>query len=199
LHPTPLLRVASSFVVLGVAPDGKTGQPKGSGSSTTTTVAGSTTPISASEGTTAMAIRGIVEPGDGAAVIGFKAGVVTARDRVSGRTFKFEVPPTSNIHIGDNVVFSSAFAQIAGLAGGFNVHGEMPCCKVTAVNASNHTLAVREPAVGRTFALKFAAAPANEMRVGTPVAADFKAGTAWIATNGALKAQITNLSAPAGL
>jgi hypothetical protein len=146
-----------------------------------------------------MVIRGIVEPGDGAVVIGFKAGVVTARDRVNGRTFKFEVPPTSNIHIGDNVAFSSAFAQVAGLAGGFNVHGEMPCCVVTAVSASNHTLAVREAAVGRTFVMKFAAEAPKEMRVGAPVAADFKAGTGWIATNGTLKAQITNLSAAAGL
>lgn len=199
LRKTTLLLVVISFVVFCVAADGKKGKPKGSGSSTTTTVAGSTTTISASEGTTAMAIRGIVEPGDGAVVIGSKAGVVTARDRVSGRTFKFDVPPSSNIHIGDNVVFSSAFAQVAGLAGGFNVHGEVPCCKVTAVNASNHTLVVREAAVGRTFVMKFAAEPPNEMRVGTPVAADFKAGTAWIATNGALKSQITNLSAPAGL
>jgi hypothetical protein len=189
LRKTTLLLVVISFVGFGVAADGKKGKPKG-GSSTTTTVAGSTT---------AMAIRGIVEPGDGAAVIGFKAGVVTARDRVSGRTFKFDVPPTSNIHIGDNVVFSSAFAQVAGLAGGFNVHGEMPCCVVTAVSASNHTLAVREAAVGRTYVMKFAAEAPKEMRVGALVAADFKAGTAWIATNGTLKAQITNLSAPAGL
>src|ERR1700693_6282178 len=162
LRKTALLLVVISFVAFGAGADGKKGKPKGSGSSTTTTVADSTT---------AMAIRGVVEPGDGAAVIGFKAGAVTARDRVSGRTFKFDVPPTSNIHVGDNVVFSSAFAQVAGLAGGFNVHGELSCCKVTAINASNHTLAVREAAVGRTFVMKFAAEPPSEMRVGTPVAA----------------------------
>ena len=194
LRKTTLLIVAISLVVFGVAADGKKGKPKGSGSGSTTT-----TTISASEGTTMMAIRGIVEPGEGAAVIGFKAGAVTARDRVSGRTFKFEVPPTSSIHIGDNVAFSSAFAQVAGLAGGFNVHGEMACCVVMAINASNHTVTVREPAVGRTFVMKFASSPPGEMRVGTPVAADFKAGQAWMATNGAVKSQITNLSQPNGL
>ncbi len=99
-------------------------------------------------------MRGIMEPRDGgAAVIGFAAGVVTARDRVSGRTFKFNVPPTSNIHIGDNVVVSSGFAQVAGLTGRFNVYGLGRCCSVAAVNASNHTVTVREGAVGRTFLL----------------------------------------------
>jgi hypothetical protein len=192
LRKTTLLIVAISFVVFGVAADGKKGKPKGSGSGSTTT-----TTISASEGTTMMAIRGIVEPGEGAAVIGFKAGAVTARDRVSGRTFKFDVPPTSSIHIGDNVVFNSAFAQVAGLAGGFNVHGEMACCKVMSVNGSAVTVA--EPAVGRTFVMKFSSSPPGEMRVGTPVAADFKAGQAWMATNGAVKSQIANITPPNGL
>jgi hypothetical protein len=187
-----------SVLAFGAFADEKKAKPKTSGSKLST-INTNTSSIGPSEGTTAQAIRGIVEPGEGAAVIGFKAGVVTARDRVSGRTFKFDVPPTSNIHIGDNVVFSSAFAQVAGLAGGFNVHGELSCCKVTAINASNHTLTVREAAVGRTFVMKFAAEPPNEMRVGAPVAADFKSGKAWIATNGALKAQITNLSAVNGL
>jgi len=146
-----------------------------------------------------MAIRGMVEPRDAAAVIGFKAGVVTARDRLSGRTFKFNVPATSNVHIGDNVVvdFNAGFAQVAGLAGRFNVYGASPCCQVAAINASNHTFSVREAAVGRTFVVNLQAP--NGLRIGQPVEADFKAGTAWIAGNTALKGKITNLSAPAGL
>jgi hypothetical protein len=199
LRKTMLLLVVISFVVFGVAADGKKPKPKGSGSSTTTTVAGSTTTISASEGTTMQAIRGIVEPGDGAAVIGFAAGVVTARDRVSGRAFKFNVPPTSNIHIGDNVVFSSGFAQISGVSGRFPAFSVMRCCVIDAIHAADHTAVVRERSVGRTFVMKFASGPPLEFRVGAPVAADFKSGKAWLPSNVVLKWQITNLSQPNGL
>jgi hypothetical protein len=196
LRKTTFLLLVISFIAFGAGADGK--KVKAKSGSTLSTINTDTRTISASEGSTAQAIRGIMEPRDGgAAVIGFAAGVVTARDRLSGRTFKFNVPPTSNVRIGDNVVVSSGFAQVAGLTGRFNVYGLGGCCSVAAVNASNRTFSVREPAVGRTFVVNLQ--PTNAMRIGQPVEADFKAGTAWIAGNTALKGQITNLSAPAGL
>ena len=146
-----------------------------------------------------MAIRGIVELGDGAAVIGFVNGVVTARDRVSGRTFKFNVPANSNVHIGDNVTFNSGFAQISGLSGRFAEYGGKVCCEIVAIQAADHSVVVREGSVGRTFAMKFASSPPGEFRVGAPVTADFKFGKAWLPSNVALKAQVTNLTPPNGL
>ena len=118
---------------------------------------------------------------------------------MSGRTFKFNVPPTSNIHMGDNVVVNSGFAQIAGLAGRFKVYGAEGCCSVAAVNASDHTVTVREGAVGRTFVMRFASGPPVEFRVGAPVAADVKSGKAWLPSNVVLQTQITNLTPPSGL
>ena len=195
------LSVVVAFVVLGVAADGK--KKPATTSSSTTTVAASTTTISASEGSTAMAIRGIVgtEGPTGIVVIGAAPvdGIVTARNRQSGGTFKFRVPAHSNVHVGDNVIgdLNGNVASISGLAGRFNVYGGEPCCQVAAINASNHTFSVREAAVGRTFVVNLQAP--NGLRIGQPVEADFKAGTAWIAGNTALKGKITNLTAPNGL
>ena len=184
------------IAVFAVADKKKT---KGSGSSTTTTVATSTTQITASEGSTAMAIRGIVEPEGttNAAVLGIVNGVVTARLRQNGSTFKFNVAANvaSGLHVGDGVNLNSGVAQTA--AGRFNVYGAGPCCEIAAINATTHSVTVNEPAVGRTFLFKLGSV--HGLRAGQAVEADFKAGTAWIAGNTALKASFTNLSAPTGL
>jgi hypothetical protein len=166
---------------------------------TSTALNTDTSTISAAEGTTMMAIRGVMAAGDGAAVIGFANGVVTARDRVSGRTFKFNVPPTSNIHIGDNVVVNSGFAQISGLSGRFAVYGVGRCCSIVSIQAADHSAVVREGSVGRTFVMKFASSHPGGFRVGAPVAVDFKFGKAWLPSNVALQAQITNITPPNGL
>jgi hypothetical protein len=194
-----------SLFVLAVAlfavADGKKGKPKGSGSSTTTTVAGSTTTISASEGSTAMAIRGIVEVegATNAALLGVANGVATARVRQSGRTFKFNVPANvaAGLHVGDgvNADFNAGAVQTA--SGRFATYGSGICCNIAAINAANHTVTVNEPAVGRTFLFKLASV--DGLRAGQAVEADFKAGAAWIAGNGALKSSIANLSAPTGV
>ena len=204
---TTFVLVVITFIAFGASADEKKGKPTSSGSKKGGSSKGSgglstlntdTSKISASEGSTAQALRGIMEPGDGgAAVIGFVNGLVTARDRVSGRTFKFTVPATSNIHIGDKVVLNSGLAQVAGVTGQFSVSGGGDCCVIAAIDVANHNVSVKETALGRTFLMNLD--PGNGIRVGTPVAANFKAGTAWIASNGALKSPITNLSLPNGL
>jgi hypothetical protein len=204
LRKSTFVLVVITFIAFGIGADEKKAKPTGSSSKKGGSKAGGlstldtdTSKISASEGSTAQALRGIMEPGDGgAAVIGFVNGLVTARDRVSGRTFKFTVPANSNIHIGDKVVLNSGVAQVAGVTGQFSVSGGGDCCHISVVNA-DHTVVVTETALGRTFLMNFGST--NDIRVGTPVAANFKAGTAWIASNGALKSSITNLSAPNGL
>lgn len=173
-----------SVVVFSVAADSK--KKTKTTTTSTTTSSGQTNTISASEGTTAIAIRGIVEPGEGAAVIGFTSGVVTARDRVTGRTFKFNAPAGSNFAVGDRIAARASSTS-------------QPCCKITAINAADHTVTVSEPAVGRTFMTKFSNLPPDGIRIGQAVDADFKAGSAWISGNTALKGQISNLSAPNGL
>ena len=146
-----------------------------------------------------MAIRGIVEPEGAmnAAVLGIVNGVVTARLRQNGSTFKFNVTANvaSGLHVGDGVNLNSGVAQTA--AGRFNVYGGEPCCQIAAINAATHSVTVNEPAVGRTFLFKLGSV--HGLRAGQAVEADFKAGTAWIAGNTALKASFTNLSAPTGL
>jgi len=195
------LTLAVSFVVFGAAADGKKKAPTTSTKTTTSTT--NTTTITASEGTTAMAIRGIVgtEGPTGIVVIGFSPvdGIVTARNRQSGGTFKFKVPVNSNVRVGDNVVgdLNGNVASISGFAGRFNVYGGTPCCSVAAINAANRTVSVREAAVGRTFIVNNL--PTDGLRIGQAVEADFKAGTAWIAGNTALKGKITNLSQPTAL
>ncbi|HEY8133309.1 MAG TPA: hypothetical protein VII12_15645, partial [Thermoanaerobaculia bacterium] len=126
-------------------------------------------------------------------------GIVTARNRQSGGTFKFKVPAHSNVHIGDNVVgdLNGSVASISGLAGRFHVYGAGPCCGVVAINAANHTFSVREAALGRTFTVNLQ--PPDGLRIGQAVEADFKAGTAWISGNTALKGAISNLSQPTAL
>ena len=128
-----------------------------------------------------MAIRGMVEPGEGAVVIGFKDGVAIARDRITGRTFKFSIAAAE---LGDPV--SADIAKV-GMA------NARACCKIVAINGNLVT--VSEPAVGRTFQLKFAAQPPG-LSVGQAVNANFKLGTATIAGNAL---PITNLSQCAGL
>jgi hypothetical protein len=201
LRKTTFVLVVISLIAFGLVADEKKAKPKSSGSKKggggLSTLNTDTSKISASEGSTAQAIRGIMEPGDGgAAVIGFVNGLVTARDRVSGRTFKFSVPATSNIHIGDKVVLNSGLAQVAGVTGQFSVSGGRDCCHITAVNA-DHTVVVTETALGRRFLMNLD--PGNGIRVGTPVAANFKTGTAWIAGNSALKGMMTNYTPPDGL
>jgi hypothetical protein len=201
LRRISFLTLAVSLTVFGAAADGKKKAP--TTSTKTTTLTTSTTTISASEGSTAMAIRGIVgtEGPTGIAVLGFDPGngIVTARNRQSGGTFKFKVPANSSVHLGDNVNgdLNGSVASVSGLAGRFNVYAGSPCCEVAAINAANHTFSVREAAVGRTFVVNVE--PPNEMRIGQRVEADFKAGTAWISGNTALKGKITNLSQPTGL
>jgi len=129
LQRIAFLSLVVALVVFGVAADGK--KKPATTSSSTTTVAASTTTISASEGTTAMAIRGIVgtEGPTGIVVIGIAPvdGIVTARNRQSGGTFKFRVPAHSNVHVGDNVIgdLNGSVASIKGLAGRFNVHNAL--------------------------------------------------------------------------
>ena len=201
LRRIAFLTLVVSLIVFGVAADGK--KKPATTSTKTTTYDTNTSTISASEGTTAQAIRGIVgtEGPTGSAVIGFSPvdAIVTARSRHSGGTFKFKVPAHSNVHVGDNVIgdLNGGVASISGLTGRFHVYGVGPCCAVVAINPANHTFSVREAAVGRTFVVNYQ--PTDGLRIGQPVEADFKAGTAWIAGNTALKGQITNLSQPAGL
>ena len=201
LRRIAFLTLVVSLIVFGVAADGK--KKPASKSTKTTTYNTNTSTISASEGSTAQAIRGKLrtEGPTGIVVIGFSpvGGIVTARNRQSGGTFKFRVPAHSNVHVGDNVIgdLNGSVASISGLPGRFNVYGGEPCCGVVAINAANHTFSVREAAVGRTFVVNIQ--PPDGLRIGQPVEADFKAGTAWIAGNTALKGKITNLSQPAGL
>lgn len=201
LRRIAFLTLVVSFIVFGVAADEK--KKPTSTSTKTTTIKADTSTITVSEGTTAMAIRGIVatEGPTGIVVIGFQLvdGIATARNRQSGGTFKFRVPAHSNVHVGDAVTgdLNGSVASISGLPGRFNVYGGAPCCGVVAINAANHTFSVREAAVGRTFVVNYT--PVDGLRIGQPVEADFKAGTAWIAGNTVLKGKITNLSQPAGL
>jgi hypothetical protein len=118
---------------------------------------------------------------------------------VSGRTFKFNIPANSNVHIGDNVTINSGFAQISGLPGRFAIFGDTNCCDIVAIHAADHSAILRERSVGRTFVMKFAFSLPGEFRVGAPVAADFKFGKAWLPSNFALQAQIANLTPPNGL
>jgi len=176
-------KFALSLLIVSIALAAVADKKKGKGSSTsTTTVATSTTQIQASEGSTAMAIRGIVEPGDGAAVIGFKDGVVFARDRVTGRTFKFNGAFAA---VGDSVNADIAKAAMANAR---------PCCIVATINGNLVT--VNEPALARSFELKFTASPPDEMRVGSAVNANFKTRVASI---GSWSGPITNLSAATAL
>ena len=150
-----------------------------------------------------MAIRGIVETEGtmNAALLGVANGVATARVRQSGRTFKFNVPANvaAGLHVGDGVNADLNAGAVQTASGRFAIYGGAACCKIAAINAANHTVTVNEPAVGRTFVMKFTAEPTNEIRAGQAVDADVRAGTAWIAGNTALKASITNLSAPTGV
>ncbi|PYQ34951.1 MAG: hypothetical protein DMF57_04705 [Acidobacteria bacterium] len=179
-----LLSLCILLIALFAVADKK--KTKGSGSSTTTTVATSTTQITASEGSTAMAIRGIVEPEGAmnAAVLGVVNGVATGRVRQSGRTFKFNVPANVAFKAGDAINADPNAATMA-------------CCNIAAINSATHVITVNEPAVGRTFQFKLGSV--DGLRAGQAVEADFKAGTAWIAGNAALKSSIANLSAPTGL
>jgi hypothetical protein len=201
LRRIAFLTLVVSLIVFGVAADGK--KKPASKSTKTTTYDTNTSTISASEGSTAQAMRGKLRTEDptGIVVIGYSSvdGIVTARNRQSGGTFKFKVPAHSNVHVGDNVIgdLNGGVASISGLTGRFHVYGGTPCCAVVAINPANHTFSVRETAVGRTFVVN--SQVLDGIRIGQPVEADFKAGTAWIAGNTALKGQITNLSQPAGL
>ena len=207
---TVFLSLVVLFVVFGVAADEKKKPDTTKGKTTTKTTTTKptlntdTSTITVSEGTTAQAIRGIMgteEPTGptGIAVMGYTRvdGMVTARNRQSGGTFKFRVPANSNIRLGDRVDLNGSTATISGLAGGFNVAPFEPCCGVSAINTSNHTFSVSEPAVGRTFVVNYT--PPDGLRIGQPVEADFKAGMAWIAGSPALKGAITSLSQPNGL
>ena len=198
------------FVVFNVAADEKKKPDTTKGKTTTKTTTTKptlntdTSTITVSEGTTAQAIRGIMgsegpNGPTGIAVMGYTRvdGMVTARNRQSGGTFKFRVPAHSNIHLGDHVDLNGSTATISGLAGVFNVAHVDPCCSVSAINPSNHTFSVSEPAVGRTFVVNLQAP--DGLRIGQPVEADFKTGTAWIAGSPALKGVITNLTQPTGL
>jgi hypothetical protein len=166
------------IVVFGVAADKK----KTTSGGTTTTVATSTAVITASEGSTAMAIRGIVEPVDGVVIIGFKNGAFTARNRITGSTFKFNAAQGS-YSVGQAVPADIVRANIANA---------IACCQVAAIN--RNSLTVNEKVLGRSFVVQ--GEPTSDMRVGQTVSANFKLGTASI---GSWSGPITNLSQCAAL
>ena len=182
-----------SVALLGVAADKKKGK---GGTTSTTTVATSTADIKASEGSTAMAIRGIVEPVDGAVVIGFTDGVFIARDRVTGRIVKFTAPAGS-FTVGTAVKIDFSGKMVQTSAGRFEISNAAPCCNIAAINSGDHTITVKEPAVGRFFVMKVE--PTHDVKLGQAVEANFKTGQAWISGNSALKCAISNLSQATGL
>ena len=204
------LTLLLSCIVFSTAADEKKKPDTTKGKTTPATSTGKptlntdTSKITVSEGTTAQAIRGIMgteEPSGptGIVVMGFSSGngIVTARNRRSGATFKFGVPAQSSIRLGDRVELRGTSASISGVPGSFNVNPSVPCCGVSAIDASNHSFTVSERAVGRTFVVNNL--PLDGLRIGQPIEADFKAGTAWIAGNPALAGAITNLTQPTGL
>jgi hypothetical protein len=175
-------------------------KPKsGSGGGLPTTV--NTSTITASEGSTAMAIRGIMEP-EGTtccAILSVQPdkGFAIARVRLSGRTFKLALPAAtlSQVQVGNAVRanFATKIAQINGLQAQVTITGGEPCCEIKAINWGDGAVTVSEPAVGRTFRLNVGADAARNLKVGQKLDANFKAGTAAIGTS---QFAITNLSQP---
>src|SRR5688500_4730500 len=162
-------------------------KPKsGSGGGLPTTV--NTSTITASEGSTAMAIRGIMEP-EGTtccAILSVQPdkGYATARVRLSGGTFKLALPAAilSQVKVGDAVRanFSTKTAQIDGMSAQVKIQGAEPCCEIKAINWGDGAVTVSEPAVGRTFRLNVGADAARNLKVAQKLDANFKAGTAAI-------------------
>ena len=160
--------------------------------------------VTASEGSTAMALRGIVEP-EGTtccAVLGGDAakGIVTVRMRKTGAIFNLFVPATlfSEIYRGDAVKLNLATQSgtIDGVTGEFrlqNREGAL-CCEIASMRGD--TVTVKEAAVGRTFQFKAPADVLSKLQVGQKVQADFKARSASVVgLTSALS--ISNLSQPA--
>jgi hypothetical protein len=175
-----------------------TKKPKsGSGGGLPTTV--NTSTITASEGSTAGAIRGIMEP-EGTtccAILSVQPdkGFAMARVRLSGRIFKLALPAAilSQVEVGDAVRanFSTKNAQIDGMSAQFTIAASESCCSIKAINWGDGAVTVSEPAVGRTFRLNVGVEAARNLKVGQKLDANFKAGTATIGTS---QFAITNLS-----
>ena len=175
-------------------------KPKsGSGGGLPTTV--NTSTITASEGSTAMAIRGIIAP-EGTtccAILSVQPdkGVAIARVRLTGKTFKLAFPAgmLSQIKVGDAVRanFATNMAQVDGMSAQVTIQGAAPCCNIKAINWGDGSVTVSEPAVGRTFQLNVGVDAARNLKVGQKLDANFKAGTAAIGTS---QFAITNLSQP---